>query len=166
MRSAGCHRVGNRRRMQDTGRTMRRRLVLAALAAVGVPLVVAQCPNGCNGHGTCGQGNVCTCETGYTFAPDCSMSECPGLVVMIRVCLRSLAVLVCWTILLVSTVNCPTGNAWADKASAANTAHSSQECSNQGTCTRSDGKCQCYPGFTGRACQRCKNGFLIPLLRR
>ena len=126
----------------------------------------SRCPNGCNGHGTCGQGNVCTCETGYTFAPDCSMSECPGLVVMIRVCLRSLALLVCWTILLVSTVNCPTGNAWADKASAANTAHSSQECSNQGTCTRSDGKCQCYPGFTGRACQRCKNGFLIPLLRR
>eukprot|EP00937_MAST-01D_sp_MAST-1D-sp2_P003849 g3849.t1 len=50
--------------------------------------------------------------------------------------------------------NCPTGKAWADKASAANTAHAVSECSNQGTCTRTTGLCTCNAGFTGRACSR------------
>lgn len=49
---------------------------------------------------------------------------------------------------------CPSGSAWADKASAVDTAHASAECSNRGLCERSIGTCQCFTGFTGAACQR------------
>jgi hypothetical protein len=34
----------------------------------------ASCPNYCNGRGTCGTGNTCTCDSGY-FGGDCSLSE-------------------------------------------------------------------------------------------
>jgi hypothetical protein len=53
-----------------------------------------------------------------------------------------------------SAGSCAKGVAWADKASAANTAHSQMECSNQGTCDRTTGLCACTQGFTGRACER------------
>lgn len=56
----------------------------------------------------------------------------------------------------VITENCPKAVAWVSKASAANTAHASVECANQGVCDRSRGACECYAGFTGRACQRSK----------
>lgn len=56
---------------------------------------------------------------------------------------------------LVSGV-CPTGVAWADKAYAADYAHQPTECSNAGICNRETGTCQCFPGFTGNACQRSK----------
>ena len=31
------------------------------------PQVTAQCPNSCNGHGTCGDGNACICFPGYVL---------------------------------------------------------------------------------------------------
>lgn len=49
---------------------------------------------------------------------------------------------------------CPSGPAWADKASDTDTAHASAECSNRGLCQRSIGTCQCSSGFVGSACQR------------
>ena len=51
---------------------------------------------------------------------------------------------------------CPFGKAWADKAYAADLAHQPAECSNAGICNRDTGNCQCFPGFTGNACQRSK----------
>ena len=96
----------------------------AALCAVLAGRCAAQCPNQCSGHGSCGAGNACTCDAQYAFAADCSL------------------------------MSCPKGTAWADKASAANTGHSQQECSNQGLCVRATGACACNPGFTGRACSR------------
>ena len=51
---------------------------------------------------------------------------------------------------------CPTGPAWADKAQSQDTAHQEVECSNAGLCDRSSGICNCFSGFTGRACQRSK----------
>ena len=76
-------------------------------------------------------------------------------------------------------VKCPYGNAWADKAIAFGSAHSTAECSNQGTCNRKtvsrfallwinifptitqliQGTCNCMPGYGGQACQKRK--FLV-----
>ena len=50
--------------------------------------------------------------------------------------------------------SCPYGTAWADKAYAADTAHQPAECSGAGTCDYKAGKCKCFNGFTGIACQR------------
>jgi len=72
-------------------------------------------------------GTTCLCFDGYNGgAPDCSLKECP------------------------------TGVAWADKATHANQAHQVMECSNAGTCDRQTGKCRCSPGFYGNNCQRLK----------
>jgi len=49
---------------------------------------------------------------------------------------------------------CPSGNAWADKAYQIDKAHQLSECSNAGTCDRTTGQCRCFPGFAGPACQR------------
>ncbi|GMH52091.1 hypothetical protein TrRE_jg12443, partial [Triparma retinervis] len=90
-----------------------------------IPLLTdAACPRGCSGHGTCGAGGVCTCFPGFGYSADCSLRTCP------------------------------TGPAWADKASAADTAHALVECSNAGICDRSIGICECFEGYTGAACRR------------
>ena len=47
------------------------------------------------------------------------------------------------------------GAAWADKAYAIDLAHSLIECSNAGLCNRDTGKCECFDGYSGLACQRC-----------
>ena len=87
--------------------------------------VEAICANGCSGHGTCGQNNVCTCFSGWNGgAADCSYRTCPS------------------------------GPAWADKAYATDQAHLPALCSNAGICDYTTGKCDCFPGFTGSACQR------------
>jgi hypothetical protein len=49
---------------------------------------------------------------------------------------------------------CPTGPAWADFATATDTAHAPVECSNMGLCSRITGDCACNLGFTGMACER------------
>ena len=53
-----------------------------------------------------------------------------------------------------SQLVCPKGPAWADKAYAPNQAHSLVECSSQGLCDRTTGKCMCFDGYDGDSCQR------------
>lgn len=48
---------------------------------------------------------------------------------------------------------CPSGTAWFDAPTAADTAHSLAECSNIGLCDRSKGECTCRTGWRGAACQ-------------
>lgn len=85
----------------------------------------AACPNACNGHGTCGIGNVCACFEGWNGgAADCSMRECK------------------------------LGTAWADKAYDIDRAHQLTECSGRGICDRNTGLCSCFQGFAGTTCQR------------
>ena len=52
--------------------------------------------------------------------------------------------------------DCPLGHAWADKATAPDTAHALVECSNAGLCDRTSGLCKCFEPFEGSACQRLK----------
>jgi hypothetical protein len=49
---------------------------------------------------------------------------------------------------------CPAGLAWADVPTSTTGAHAKAECSNAGTCDRSEGACVCFEGYTGDACQR------------
>jgi EGF-like domain len=49
---------------------------------------------------------------------------------------------------------CPTGRAWADKASATDVAHALVECSGGGVCDELTGTCQCFSAYMGSACQR------------
>ena len=85
-----------------------------------------RCPNKCSSHGTCMVDNVCACEPGWNtkLVPDCSLRQCS------------------------------TAPAWAGKPWTVDTAHSAQECSNAGMCNRKTGICDCFPGYTGLACER------------
>ena len=53
-----------------------------------------------------------------------------------------------------SLMTCPQGAAWADEATATDTAHNIMECSNRGICNRESGECTCGIGFEGAACER------------
>ena len=50
------------------------------------------------------------------------------------------------------TVSRPTGGHWV--GSNDNTLHQASECSNRGSCDSTTGKCKCFVGFGGEACQR------------
>jgi hypothetical protein len=49
---------------------------------------------------------------------------------------------------------CPAGKAIADIPTGTNKAHALAECSNRGRCNRQSGQCQCFPPFTGAACEK------------
>ena len=89
-----------------------------------------QCPNNCNGHGTCGTGSLCTCHIGYTLA-DCSGLICPSE--------KS------WS---------------SKPATENTAHTQSVECANMGVCDRNTGTCQCFEGFYGASCEKiaCGNG--------
>jgi len=55
---------------------------------------------------------------------------------------------------------CPFQIAFADVASADNSAHAYAECSGKGVCDRKSGTCKCFAGYEGEACRRtsCPNG--------
>jgi len=100
-------------------------LLVVVICSLAWPSVDAACANSCSGHGTCGQNNICTCFSGWDAgAADCSFRTCPY------------------------------GPAWADKAYATDKAHLPALCSNAGICDYQQGKCECFKGFTGSACQR------------
>jgi hypothetical protein len=61
-----------------------------------------------------------------------------------------------WTLNDCSGRTCQSKPAWIDKASAANTAHASTECSNRGVCDIATGECTCAAGFEGVACEKSK----------
>jgi len=87
--------------------------------------VDAKCPNHCSGHGQCNwANNTCLCNERYKIAADCSLKKCVS------------------------------GQAWASKANGQNRAHQWLECSNNGKCNRQKGRCECFPGYEGDACQR------------
>ncbi|RYG49205.1 hypothetical protein EON67_06875 [archaeon] len=49
---------------------------------------------------------------------------------------------------------CPSDRAWFDVPTDVDTAHALAECSNAGLCNRATGKCRCFSGYEGEACQR------------
>ena len=102
--------------------------------------IFGSCPNNCNGHGACSLSNTCLCYTGWGSA-DCSQSErflVFGFMLFIPIYLGV----------------CPTNIAWVDKAYGVEEAHQLAICSNAGSCDYSTGKCNCFDGFAGDACER------------
>jgi len=132
---------------------------LIGLGALCVlPLVMAECPNACSGHGTCGCKDQCACYKGWQ-GNDCSEATCAfGL----------------------AHVDTPKGNLDGDDDGAfdntlnvvgssvypqgtieryptqlaANEGHYYMECSNKGICDRETGLCNCFDGYEGTACKR------------
>jgi len=122
-------------------------LQLLVLHAV-IAIVYSQCCfNSCSGKGRCvvvGGGCICQCFQGYTGA-DCSKSM--RLVQILSAITKDINA---WTL-----GTCPRGKAWAGPAAGIDRAHLPSVCSQQGTCDETTGVCQCNPGFTGAACDRC-----------
>jgi len=92
--------------------------------------------NDCNGHGICDYcSGRCSCFQGYGNVHDLLL---PGLQASPDCSLRT----------------CPLGAALADVALTATKAHRPVECSNAGLCNRQTGECECFPPWTGAACNR------------
>ena len=109
---------------------MKLQLVVIA-ASVGVSS--AFCPSYCSGHGECTENDICACFPGFGEA-DCSTRTCPsGL---------------SWVVGTSSELSdLPTPNGPMGK-------HPYTECSSRGTCDRATGECECFEGYTGKACRR------------
>lgn len=108
---------------------------MAVLVSLNIGFVSADCAmhNNCQGHGTCtASTKTCTCYEGWGASTDITTYKAADC----------------------SLRTCPAGKAWVDIPTATNTAHAQAECSNKGTCDRTSGKCTCFEGFTGDACQR------------
>lgn len=91
----------------------------------------------CSGHGRCDYCRErCICIDGYASPHDLLIT---GTLGFDGTCEQMV---------------CPTGKAIADVPSSYNKAHEVAECSNRGKCDRSTGTCQCFPPFTGSACER------------
>jgi len=88
----------------------------------------AACPNKCSGHGDCTVNDICVCyqdwQSGDEAGGDCSDRTCAFDI------------------------------AWADTPSGEDVAHGYAECSGKGLCNRKTGLCECFDGYTGKACRR------------
>jgi len=104
-------------------------MILLLVVALMVALASAYCPNGCNGHGSCGNNDKCTCYNRIDGEPAWTNADC-------------------------SARTCPKSKAWVGEVVNANDAHPVVECSNKGICDRKKGECVCFPNYDGIACER------------
>jgi len=105
----------------------------AAFIAASLGLTQAFCPSYCSGHGECTENDICKCFPGFGEA-DCSVRTCPAGLSWVVGTEAELAVN--------PTPNGPVGK------------HPYTECSSRGTCDRATGECDCFEGYTGKACRR------------
>lgn len=113
---------------------------VAQLLGRGEAMTISGChgQNNCNGHGTCDDNKRrCTCMEGWGADTDIALYKAPD-------CSRR---------------TCPSGYSWFTAPKTTTMAHEVRECSDGGICDRNTGKCRCFDGFDGTACQRmgCKD---------
>lgn len=152
----------------DTRRLAGRTVAVVLLVCAVLPRVRAgACTSlsDCSGHGTCDATTLkCTCYDGwgsaddisYYKSPDCSKRKLFGGGTGCFACRVADRACCC----VVAGV-CPADKAWVDAATATDTAHALAECSNRGLCDRSTGKCTCFSGYAGDACQRSTLGVCV-----
>ena len=126
--------------------------------------VTAYCPNGCSGHGSCGENDMCTCYNRVDgnpawIYPDCSGRSCP---MSVTLNIRHIDM----TFLLQTKSISPNisrvtyffngirDSAWVGDTVYQDGAHSISECSNKGLCDRKTGECVCFGNYAGVACER------------
>ena len=104
---------------------MHHHLLHLSLLSQLLTTVLSGCPQSCNARGNCNTNNQCECFNGFRGA------AC-------------------------GEFTCPSGVPWFEAAEIIDVAHrplTATECSTMGTCNRLNGKCGCYDGFEGIACE-------------
>jgi len=117
-----------------------RELVCVLLAASCLPpgAVGGSCAalNSCSNRGVCDTVNSkCICFNGFGSPTDVALYKAPDC----------------------SARTCPSDRAWVDVPTGATSAHALAECSNMGLCDTVLGRCKCFAGYEGEACQRCES---------
>ena len=145
----------------------------AVIALSLISSVLAECPNACNAHGTCGAFDMCTCYRRWT-GNDCSQRICQFGFAHVDVPLGDLdssSGPLTMTDLTAGDNFVPYSSIGSDiyrhgvserfpnmvdsnQNILENTAHWYAECSSKGICDRETGLCDCFNGFVGSACQR------------
>jgi len=109
-------------------------LIPSGASQAVVPGVACSTLNLCSGHGTCnGATGECACQDGWGSKSDIASYKSPDC----------------------RFRTCPADRVWSGIPTTASLVHNVlAECSNMGVCNRVTGACECFPGFTGDACQR------------
>jgi len=143
------------------------------LASTMAAAAYAACPNDCAGHGVCGDATQCECYRNW-FGADCSERICTYSLAFVDTPIGDLngdgmhgparyfdprqnnqvygidwvsggtSELYAWQY----------GYARSDRTTEHDEAHFYRECANKGTCDRTTGLCNCFPGYNGEGCTR------------
>lgn len=112
------------------------KLVAIVVLASALGYATASCPSNCNGHGVCGEYDLCHCYANWQ-----------GLSCGDRVCPYGKA----W-VDTPAHQSAQAHSGWDHESGVA--AHDYAECSNRGDCDRKTGECGCYDGYTGQGCRK------------
>jgi len=133
----------------------------------------AACPNNCAGHGTCGEATQCDCYRNW-FGADCSKRICTYSAAFVDTPVgdlngdgehgpaRYFDPRLNTKVFGIDFVGGGQsemyshnyGYARKDRKDEHDEAHFYRECANKGTCDRTTGTCNCFPGYEGEGCTR------------
>jgi len=145
--------------------------VLALFSILG--FASAACPNNCAGHGTCGEATQCDCYRNW-FGADCSKRICTYSAAFVDTPVgdlngdgehgpaRYFDPRLNTKVFGIDFVGGGQselyshnyGYARATRTTEHDEAHFYRECANKGTCDRTTGLCNCFPGYEGEGCSR------------
>ena len=104
-------------------------IILLLVLILIVISVSGSCDNDCSGHGICNEYGVCDCYSGWGIGLSIDGGDCSQRI-------------------------CPFEIAWVDSPDRIGNHHKYVECSAKGICNRDTSECECFPGYSGKACSR------------